>query len=212
MSATISALCLTVAATVTGLGSGYGARVLVRRTAAATPRWFTVALLVAGVAAAGAVTWRFADRPSQYPAYLLLAALSLPLAAVDAAEHRIPDAIVKPGFLLAVALLGADALHTHQTGPLFRAVLAAVAVTVTAVLLIVGTEESMGWGDGKLLAFSALFLGYLGWGRVLEGFLLSFTGAALVAGGLSLIRRRGARLPLAPYLLLGTLIAVVARR
>lgn len=211
----MSAACVSWLAAVTvvaGSGSGYGAQVLLRRFGSAGPRWRPTALIALGLLAAGAVAWRFVDHLSLYPAYLLLAVIAVPLGAVDVAERRIPDAIVKPAFLLAAALLVVDAVRAHQTGALLRALLAAAVVYAAALVLILSAEASMGWGDGKLSALIALLLGYLGWGRVLLGLLLAFATAALAAGGLLLGGRRGARLPLAPFLLFGTLAAVVAAR
>jgi leader peptidase (prepilin peptidase) / N-methyltransferase len=195
-----------------GLVSGCGAEVLVRQAGLSASRWRSALLVAGALVVAGTVAWRFEGRPWLAPAYFLLALVAVPLAAVDAAEHRIPDAIVKPAFLLAVLLLAAHALHTRQAGPLLRALLAALVVYAAALVLIVGTREAMGWGDSKLLAISALWLGYLGWGRVLEGLLLAFVGAALAAGALVAAGRRGERLPLAPFALLGALVAVLTAR
>lgn len=209
----MSAACVSWLTTVTvaaGSGSGYGAQVLLRRSGSTGACWRPAVLMALGLLATGAVGWRFAERLSLYPAYLLLAVIAVPLAAVDAAERRIPDAIVKPAFLLAAALLAVEAVRAHQGGALLRAFVAAAAVYAAALVLILSAEESMGWGDGKLLALSALLLGYLGWGRVLEGLLLAFVTAALVAGSLVISGHRGARLPLAPFLLCGTLAAVLA--
>lgn len=209
----MSAACvswLTAVTVAAGSGSGYGAQVLLRRSGSTGTRWRPVVLIALGLLAAGAVGWRFAERLSLYPAYLLLAVIAVPLAAVDAAERRIPDAIVKPAFLLVAALLAVDAVRAHQGVALLRAFVAAAVVYAAALVLILSAEESMGWGDVKLLALSALLLGYLGWGRVLGGLLLAFATAALVAGGLVMCGHRGARLPLAPFLLCGTLAAVLA--
>jgi leader peptidase (prepilin peptidase)/N-methyltransferase len=203
-------LSLTVGAVVSGLASGYGAWAFVRRAGRPVSRWLAAALVAGALVVAGAVAWRFDGREWLAPAYFLLALVAVPLAAVDAAEHRIPDVIVKPTFALALLLLAAHALHTRQASPLVRAVLAALVVYAAAFALILGAREAMGWGDGKILAVSALWLGYLGWSRVLEGLLLSFVAAALVAGVLVTRGRRGARLPMAPFLLLGTLVAVLA--
>lgn len=195
-----------------GLVSGCGAEALVRRAGRPASRWRSALLVVGALVVAGAVAWRFEGRLSLAPAYFLLALVAVPLAAVDVAEHRIPDVIVKPAFLLALLLLAAHALPTRQEVPLLRALLAALAVYAAALALILITREAMGFGDGKLLAASALWLGYLGSGRVLEGLLLAFAAAALAAGALVVSGRRQARLPMAPFLLLGTLVAVLAAR
>lgn len=207
-----SSLSLAAVAMAVGLGSGCGAQVLVSRAGLPASRWRVAALVAAALVIAGAVAWRFEGLPWLAPAYFLLALVAVPLAAVDVVEHRIPDVIVKPAFLLALLLLAAHALHTRQEGPLLRALLAALAVYAAALALILATREAMGFGDGKLLAASALWLGYLGWSRVLEGLLLAFAAAALAAGALVVSGRRQARMPMAPFLLLGTLVAVLAAR
>lgn len=207
-----SSLSLAAVAVAVGLASGCGAQFLVRRAGRPVSHWRTAALVAAALVIAGAVARRFEGLPWLAPTYLLLALVAVPLAAVDVAEHRIPDVIVRPTFLLAVLLLAAHALHTRQEAPLLRALLAALVVYAAALALILATREAMGFGDGKLLAVSALLLGYLGWSRVLEGLLLAFVAAALAAGGLVASGRRQARLPMAPFLLLGTLVAVLATR
>jgi leader peptidase (prepilin peptidase)/N-methyltransferase len=138
---------LAVVSLVAGLSSGFGAEMLVRRCGSTAPRWRPAVLIALALLVSGAVSWRFADRLSHYPAYLLLAVVAVPLAVLDMVERRVPDAIVKPGFLLAAVLLAAGALHTHQPGSLLRAILAAVFAYAAAIVLIVSTKESMGWGD-----------------------------------------------------------------
>lgn len=207
-----SSLPLAAVAVAVALASGCGAEVLVRRAGRPASLRRAAVLVTGAFATSGAVAWRFEGRPWLAPTYFLLALVAVPLAAVDMAEHRIPDAIVKPGFLLALLLLAAHALHTRHAGSLLRALLAALVVYAASLALILGTREAMGWGDGKLLALSALWLGYLGWSRVLEGLLLAFAAAGLAAGALVASGRRGERLPMAPFLLLGTLVAVLAAR
>jgi len=207
-----SPLPFAAVAVAAGLVSGCSALALLRRAGRPASRWCGTVLVAAALLVAGVVAWRFEGRSWLAPAYLLLAVVAVPLAVVDVAEHRIPDVIIKPGFVLALLLLGTDALHSHHAGPLLRALLAALVVYAAALALILSTREAMGLGDSKLLALSALWLGYLGWDRVLAGLLLAFAAAALVAGVLILAGRRGARLPMAPFLLLGTLAAVLATR
>lgn len=142
-----SSLSLATAAVAVGLASGCGAQVLVRRAGRPASRWRVAALVAAALVIAGAVAWRFEGLSWLAPAYFLLALVAMPLAAVDVAEHRIPDVIVKPAFLLAVLLLSSHALHTRQEGPLLRALLAALAVYAAALALIFATREAMGFGD-----------------------------------------------------------------
>jgi leader peptidase (prepilin peptidase) / N-methyltransferase len=171
-------------------------------------------LICASLLVAGVVTWRFADHGWLYSAYLVLAAVAVPLAVVDLAEHRIPDRVVKPAILLLALLLGLDALAEHDAAPLARALVAAAALYIAALALTLAGPQSLGWGDTKLLAFTGLCLGPLGWNVVLGAMLIAFAAAGLGA----LLLRASGRLPpgrriaLAPYLLLGTLAGVVVYR
>lgn len=127
-----------------------------------------------------------------------LAVVTPRLVAVDLAEHRLPDAIVLPGYpvVLAAVLLQAWA---SQVAPL-PAVLAGLGCGL--ILLLLHLTGGMGFGDVKLAPLlGALVAAAVPGGAVLWlvlAFLLGGAGAAVV-----LVRRgAGARMAFGPPLLL----------
>ena len=127
-----------------------------------------------------------------------LAVVTPRLVAVDLAEHRLPDAIVLPGYpvVLAAVLLQAWATGAPPAAP----VLAGLGCGL--VLLLLHLAGGMGFGDVKLAPLlGAIAAAVLPGGAVLWlvlAFLLGGVGAAVV-----LIRRgAGARMAFGPPLLL----------
>src|SRR5689334_18999387 len=72
----------------------------------------TAALFVA-VAARFGWSW-------ELPAYLYLAAIAVALAMIDLAEYRLPDAIVRPSYAVAAALLVPVALLAGDPAAIYR--------------------------------------------------------------------------------------------
>jgi leader peptidase (prepilin peptidase)/N-methyltransferase len=197
-----------LAVPVLGSVSGCGAEALLRRAGPDAGSWrlallIAASVLVVAVAAVGSAGvggwWQVA--------VLLLAAVAVPLSAVDLAEHRIPNLVLVPAFALTALLLGLDAATRHQSADLVRALLAACALYAGALALLLSARDSLGYGDVKALAYQGLYTGYLGWARVLGALLLTFTAAALLA--LAAVRGGSHRLAFAPALLGATLAAVL---
>jgi leader peptidase (prepilin peptidase)/N-methyltransferase len=207
-------LLVAIVAPVLGATSGCFAEALLRR-AGRPASWRRPLLLVAAAVAPVAVTaWRVAgDSVWWQAAALALAAVAVPLSALDVAEQRIPNLVLGPAFALAALLLGLDAAAGHHGGALVRALLAAAALYIGALMVLLAVRDSLGYGDVKALAYQGLYTGYIGWGRVLSALLLSFTAAAIAALALATRKRdsRSRRLAFAPYLLGATLTAVLMR-
>lgn len=196
---------------VLGAVSGCGAEAFVCRTRPARGRGRLALLVTAALLVVGVTGWRVADAGAWWQAAVLaLAVVAVPLSAVDLAEQRIPDIVLYPAFALALVLLGMDAVTGHRGGAVLRAVLAAAVLYASALVLLVAARDSLGYGDVKALAYQGLYTGYLGWGRVIGGLLLTFAAAATAAAALAVLRssRRGSRLAFAPYVL-GAAVAVV---
>lgn len=130
--------------------------------------------------------------------FVWLALVTPRLVAIDLAEHRLPDAIVLPGYPV---VLGAVLVESwvSSTPPLDVALAGAGCGLVFLLLHLAG---GMGFGDVKLapllgaLAASAVPGGALLW--VVLAFLVGGVGAAIV-----LVRRgAGARMPFGPPMLL----------
>jgi leader peptidase (prepilin peptidase)/N-methyltransferase len=107
--------------------------------------------------------------------------------------------------------LGVAALLVRDGGPLLRAVEAgAVVFGLLAVLTLLGP---FGFGDTKLAAVLALYLGWYGWAFVLYGILAGFVLASLLSLPLVMVRRLSMRslIPLGPSLLVGALLVLAFR-
>jgi leader peptidase (prepilin peptidase)/N-methyltransferase len=154
---------------------------------------------------------RFGPGPA-LPAFCYLAGIGAPLAVIDARCHRLPDALTLPSYPVALALLGLAALLQPGGAGHFLGALAGLALAWGVFLLqVLIYPAGLGWGDVKLAGLLGLYLGWLGLGALVAGLFLGYLFAA--AAGLTLIAARRAsrksRLPFGPYLLAGTLTAIL---
>jgi leader peptidase (prepilin peptidase) / N-methyltransferase len=162
----------------------------------------TAALFVAVVARFG-LTW-------ELPAYLYLAAVSVALAIIDIDVRRLPDAIVKPSYAVALALMIPAAALGHDWRAIVRGLIAAAAMWI--FFEIVALFGPMGGGDIKLAPLVGFYLGWLGWSAVAVGVFAGFVLGGLVGAGLMAARLAGRKtpVPFGPYMLAGTFLAVFA--
>ena len=142
--------------------------------------------------------------------HLLVAVVTLALAAVDVAVHRLPDVLTLP--LAATVLLGFGVLAATSAPQAGRRALAAgllVPALVLGLTLVIG---GLGLGDVKVLCPLSAVLGWHGWGTVLLGLALAWclAGSVALVALLTGRARRDTPLPLGPFLGLGTLLAVLA--
>ncbi len=179
------------------------------------------ALLLAAPAAAlaGAAAVLHPDwTPLWLPAVLWLVAVGAPLSVIDLRVQRLPDALVRPAYPVAAALIALAAL-TPPGGPapgrLLDAVLGMVLVTVLYWVLWRVHPRGMGLGDVRLSGLTGL---YAGWAAGPLGALTAvfWAFAAFSAVGLALMALRratpGSAFPLGPFMLAGTLATVLAAR
>ena len=139
-----------------------------------------------------------------------LALIAVPLALIDVAVHRLPDLLTAAAFAGTLALLAAAALAGHQPGHLARAALGAAALACFYLALCLIRPGEMGLGDLKLAASAGAALGWLGWQALVAGTFLTFVLAAVYGVALLLLHRatRTSQLPLGPFIVLGTLVAI----
>jgi leader peptidase (prepilin peptidase) / N-methyltransferase len=179
-----------------------------QRVGPVLPAW---ALALLGAAAGALVGVRF-GWSEQLPAYLVLAAVTAPLVAIDLAAHQIPDRLLTPAAGLALTLLAASSAYDDRWQPFIRALLAAL--LLATVFLAVATAAAGGFGlaDVKFSVLMGLWLGYQAWSTVALGIFAAFLLAAVVGCALLISRRlaRGGHLVLGPFLVAGTMIALVA--
>lgn len=145
------------------------------------------------------------------PAFLVMGALGVVLAVVDAEHHRLPDRLVLPGYVIGEALLLVAAVETEEFEPWLRALGAAAAVFGVLFLLALISPEGLGFGDVKLGGLLGMHLGWLGWGYAVLGVAAGFLVGAVAAALLLAARRTTLRTPVAfgPALLAGALLAVL---
>jgi len=158
----------------------------------------------------GLAAWRI--RPAtDLVAYLPLLWVLVVLSFIDLEHKLLPNRIVVPSFVAGVALLGIAAALGPGVGAWVRAFLGAgVAFGFFFVLALI-SPRGMGMGDVKLSAVLGLGLAYLGWGRLLVGFFISFLAGAVGGIGLIAARRAGMKseVPFGPYLALGTIVSIL---
>ncbi|MFY7066828.1 prepilin peptidase [Nocardiopsis changdeensis] len=176
-----------------------------------------VLLAVPAAALAGAAAVLHPDwTPLWLPAVLWLVAVGSALSVVDLRVQRLPDALVRPAYPVAAALIALAAL-TPPDGPapgrLLDALLGMVLVTVLYWLLWRIHPRGMGLGDVRLSGLTGL---YAGWAAGPLGALTAvfWAFAAFSAVGLVLIALRraspGSTFPLGPFMLAATLATVLA--
>ncbi|MFT4029924.1 MAG: prepilin peptidase [Protaetiibacter sp.] len=147
----------------------------------------------------------------QLVAYLVLAAVSIALSAIDLELRRLPNPIVLTAFVAGVLLLVPAALLSGQPQLLVSAGVGAAASFIFYLLLALIGPGGMGMGDVKLAGVLGLYLGALGWAPLLVGVGAAFVVGA-VAGAVVLVMRRSMRdrsLPFGPWMFLGAWIGII---
>jgi leader peptidase (prepilin peptidase)/N-methyltransferase len=131
--------------------------------------------------------------------FLFVALATAELCRVDATEHRLPNRILLPGYVVAAAGLGFGWLVSGQ--PPATPLIACLATF--GFLLLMNLAGGMGMGDVKLGGLMGLCLGTLGVVPAIVGPALGFVAGG-VAGVLALlVGRVGHRMPFGPFLLGG---------
>lgn len=145
------------------------------------------------------------------PAYLILAAASALLAVVDLQHRRLPDVILGPFAVAALALLTVAALGQGTWEPLVRALTGAAILFVCYLMLALISPGGLGMGDVKMAGVLGLYLAYLGWRALILGAAGGFAIAAVVGIGLLATHRadRETMVPFGPAMLLAAMIAVI---
>jgi leader peptidase (prepilin peptidase) / N-methyltransferase len=141
-----------------------------------------------------------------------LAICAVPLALIDALAFRLPDPLTLAALGGITALLVAVAAVSGDWAALGRAAAGAAALGGTFLALALARPGSAGLGDAKLSVSLGALTAWAGWDVLLGALAVAFV---LAAGyGLWLIVAKGAtlaaRLPFGPFLLAGTLVAVIA--
>lgn len=140
---------------------------------------------------------------------LALLCIIWPLAYIDFATYRIPNAFIIFGLILRVAIFPFELLFS--TGSvwmtLLSEIIAAAALFIAAILCSVVVKDSIGFGDIKLFIVMGLFLSLEGiWGAIFSSLIISFFISVFV-----LITKKKSRkdaIPFAPAIVIGTYLSV----
>ena len=154
--------------------------------------------------------WVLFGWSSTLPAFLTLAAASVLLSVIDLQHQRLPNAVLGPWAVAALALLLVDTMARGTWESLLRALLgAAISFAVYLVLALI-SPSSLGMGDVKLAGVLGLYLGYLGWRTLILGAVGGFVIAALIGIVLLAMRRVTLRtqVPFGPPMLAAAIVAV----
>jgi leader peptidase (prepilin peptidase) / N-methyltransferase len=140
-----------------------------------------------------------------------LAACGMPMAIIDAQQHRLPDALTGGCLAGTAALLIAAAAASGDWPALGRAGLGALAVAALFALLALAKPGSAGLGDAKLGLSTGALAAWFGWAVWLSAIFAAFVLAAcygiwLMASGRASFR--SGSVPFGPFLLAGCLLAV----
>lgn len=171
-------------------------------------RYPLVEVLTAVVGAA--IGWRFSDLVT-IAAFLAVGSGCIALSAIDIDTHTLPTRLVYATGILGATLLIASSVVNGCLDRLLPAVTSAAVVGLVLYAIWVFAPGGFGFGDVRLGAMLALFLGWLSAAHVFVGVALAFVlgaiaGVALIVGG-----RAGRRtaVPFGPFLSTGALISVL---
>lgn len=141
-------------------------------------------IVAAAVAGAAVALWA----PAVIAVGAAFVLLGIPAAAVDAAEHRIPDRLSLPLCGAAVTCSVVAAIAGQNVGNGARA-LAGGAVWGLLLLVSYLLSGQPGPGDVKLAPSTGVLLGWLGWNWVLGGLIAAYVLTAS-AGVIGVVLRR----------------------
>ncbi|MFD8497731.1 prepilin peptidase [Amycolatopsis sp. NPDC059657] len=161
---------------------------------------------VATAALFAELAWCFGARAELVP-YGILAAVCVPLAAVDLAEMRLPSSLVLPLYPILVSLFGAIAAIRHDAAGFLRAAGGCIAMGCFLLVLAVAYRGQLGAGDVKLGGVLGFAVGWVSWPAVWATAFLSAGLALLVQVSLRARRDRG-DLAFGPFLIVGMFIAL----
>jgi leader peptidase (prepilin peptidase) / N-methyltransferase len=143
-------------------------------------------------------------------AFLYLAAISIALSLIDLDVHKLPNAIVLPSYVVALALFAAASILSADFSALIRAVISMAALGFAYFALAFIYPKGMGLGDAKLAGVLGIYLGWTGWGAVIVGALAAFLLGGVYGVILILAKRanRKSGIPFGPWMAVGAWVGV----
>ncbi|MDP9404633.1 MAG: prepilin peptidase [Actinomycetota bacterium] len=145
------------------------------------------------------------------PAFLVVVAGLVAIAAVDLERFIVPSRILYPTLFLAAPLFVlAAALDDDWSGARTAAIGGVLAWGLLLVIHLI-SPNGMGFGDVRLAGLIGMTLGWLSVGHVLVGLFLGFLTASLVGVALIVLNLKGRKdkVPFGPFLATGAFVAIL---
>jgi leader peptidase (prepilin peptidase)/N-methyltransferase len=141
-----------------------------------------------------------------------LAVCAVALAWIDVAVQRLPDVLTALAYTGTAVLLVLAAATGGHWPDLLRAILGGLALAAAYLALALISRGAIGLGDAKLSASLGTMLAWSGWPALVAGVFAGFLLAAVYGLGLLVSGRatRGQRIPFGPFMVAGTLLALLA--
>ncbi|MEU6387348.1 A24 family peptidase [Streptomyces bauhiniae] len=175
------------------------------------PRAKTAGLPLATATISALLALATGPRP-ELAAWLLLTPVATLLTTVDLRVHRLPDPLTLPLTPAVLTLLALATRLPDHTGTYRTALYGALTLAAAYLALHLLNPSGMGFGDVKLAPALGAALGWYGWPTLLLGTFATFASGAIY--GLALVvsgrANRKSAIPFGPFLLLGTLLGVLA--
>lgn len=139
-------------------------------------------------------------------------AVLLILSAIDLAHRRLPNKVLLPGSLIALALFTAESAVSARFDHLLDAAIGAVAFGLPMLAIGLLVPKGMGMGDIKMSGYLGFHLGWLSLIHVAVGAFMGFLLGALIGVLLMSAGRKSRKdaLPFGPFLAAGAVVAVFA--
>lgn len=137
----------------------------------------------------------------EYGVFLSLLVLLAVVSIIDIKHHKIKNVFVLLLLFLSVGYIFIDK-NFNWINKLITFVITAICLFVVYLFVNKDNRTVLGGGDVKLISVMALFLG---WQRLIVALFIMSIGLVLYG-----LWKRGHSIPLAPFLSVGTIIAVVA--
>jgi leader peptidase (prepilin peptidase)/N-methyltransferase len=144
-------------------------------------------------------------------ALLYLSAISIALTLIDLDHHRLPNAIVLPGYAVGILLLWSASLLAGDLDTLLRSGIGLAAMFIGYLILALAYSGGMGFGDVKLAGVLGLYLGWLGWEQLIVGAFAAFVLGGVFSIVLLVLRRvnRKTGIPFGPWMVVGAWFGIL---
>ncbi|MBB5157471.1 prepilin peptidase [Saccharopolyspora phatthalungensis] len=158
----------------------------------------------------GLLAWRLGLHV-ELLAYSALAAVCVPLAAIDLVEQRMPTKLLLPAYPALALLFALAAVIDHDAAAMVRSLLGMASLFVFYLVIALVATGSMGAADVLLAGLLGLALAWRGWTILAAGAILGLFYGALVGAVLIALRRasRHTPIPFGPALIAGAFTALL---